>query len=96
MAEARAGAAFLVAGFFFQATGTAGTHALDTAAAIVLLGLALTLIFYVAAGRETLIDAMTANKAASVGPEARPQLITSDRTPARQIEDLRPALAVSA
>jgi hypothetical protein len=93
--EARAGAALLLAGFFLQATGTAGSHALDPAAAVVLLGLALTLIFYVAAGRDTLIDAMI-SKRVSAGADTRPQLIASDRTPAHQLQDLRQAMAVCA
>lgn len=94
--EARCGALLLVLGFFLQATGTAGSHAMDTAATLILLGLALALIFYVAAGRELVAEALCA-KASAATADARPQLITSDRSPpARQLEDLRQAMAAGA
>ena len=94
--EARCGALLLVLGFFLQATGTAGSHAMDTAAALILLGLALALIFYAAAGREMVAEALAAKSSAATS-EARPQLIASDRSPAaRQLEDLRQAMAVGA
>ena len=92
--DARAGAGLLLLGFFFQATGVAGTHALDPAAAIVLLGLALSLAVY-AMIKHNIIDMLMAPTSVSdTATETRPQLITSERQHARQIEDLRHALAV--
>ena len=92
--EARAGAGLLLIGFFLQATGTAGSHSMDKAASILLLTLALGLVFYVAAGRDLVVEMLTSKPAAAVATDTRPQLITSDRTPARQLDDLRQALAV--
>lgn len=91
--EARAGAGLLLIGFFLQATGSAGSHTMDKAASILLLILALGLVFYVAAGRD-LVAGMLTSKSAAAAADTRPQLITSDRTPPRQLDDVRQALAV--
>ena len=90
--EARAGAGLLLIGFFLQATGSAGSHTMDKAASILLLILALGLVFYVAAGRDLVAGMLTSKSAAAA--DTRPQLITSDRTPPRQLDDVRQALAV--